>query len=73
MQLSLFPLEPRLSKSKYVSGLQCHKRLYLEIYTPELATEHDEETQARLDAGTDVGEVARERETLDFEDRRGHD
>jgi len=61
MQLSLFPLEPRLSKSKYVSGLQCHKRLYLEIYTPELATEHDEETQARLDAGTDVGEVARRR------------
>ena len=61
MQLSLFPLEPRLSKSKYVSGLQCHKRLYLEIHAPDLATDHDEETQARLDAGTDVGEVARRR------------
>jgi uncharacterized protein DUF2779 len=59
MQLSLFPVEPRLSKSKYVSGLQCHKRLYLEIYTPELATIPDERTQAVLDAGTDVGEVAR--------------
>ena len=61
MQLSLFPLEPRLSKSKYVSGLQCHKRLYLEIYSPELATIPDEHTQAMLDSGTDVGEVARRR------------
>src|SRR6185503_9636517 len=61
MQLSLFPLEPRLSKSKYVSGLQCHKRLYLEIYSPELAVAPDEHTQAVLDAGTDVGEVARRR------------
>ena len=59
MQLKLFPLEPRLSKSKYVSGLQCHKRLYLEIHCPELATEPDEETQAILDNGTDVGELAR--------------
>jgi hypothetical protein len=24
------PMIPRLSKSKYLSGLQCHKRLYLE-------------------------------------------
>jgi predicted RecB family nuclease len=59
MQLKLFPLEPRLSKSKYVSGLQCHKRLYLEIHSPELATEPDQETQALLDNGTDVGELAR--------------
>jgi hypothetical protein len=60
-QLSLFPAEPRLSKSKYVSGLQCHKRLYLEIHNPELATEPDERMQAVLDSGTEVGELARTR------------
>ncbi len=50
----------RLSKSKYLAGLQCHKRLYLGIYSPELAGEIDEGTQARFDAGTDVGVLARQ-------------
>lgn len=58
-QLTLFPVQPRLSKSKYLAGLQCHKRLYLEIHSPELATEPDEQTQAILDNGTHVGELAR--------------
>ncbi|MBI3603530.1 MAG: DUF2779 domain-containing protein [Nitrospirae bacterium] len=49
----------RLSKSKFLSGLQCHKRLYLEIYQRELAAEPDEQTQAILDMGTEVGEEAR--------------
>ena len=61
MQLTLFPIEPRLSKSKYISGLQCHKRLYLEIHCPDLASPPDAERQAILEAGTDVGEVARRR------------
>ena len=52
---------PRLSKSKYVSGLQCHKRLHLEIYRPHLATPPDAGTQAILDMGTDIGELARRR------------
>jgi len=51
----------RLSKSKYLSGLQCHKRLYLEIHQRELASEPDEHTQAILDMGTMVGEEARKR------------
>ena len=51
----------RLSKSKFLSGLQCHKRLYLAIHSPELATEPDEQTQAILDMGTEVGELARKR------------
>ena len=51
----------RLSKSRYLSGLQCPKRLYLEIHARELATPFDEGTQAVLDAGTRVGELARER------------
>jgi predicted RecB family nuclease len=49
----------RLSKSKYMAGLQCPKRLYLEIHARELAGETDPATQAVLDAGTRVGELAR--------------
>lgn len=52
---------PRLSKSKFISGLQCDKRLYLEIYQPQLATPPDAGTQAILDMGTEVGELARQR------------
>lgn len=52
---------PRLSKSKYLSGLQCHKRIYLEIYQPQLATPPDAGTQAILDMGTEIGELARRR------------
>ena len=52
---------PRLSKSKFLSGLQCHKRIYLEIYQPKLATPPDAGTQAILDMGTDIGELARRR------------
>ncbi|MBA2487190.1 MAG: DUF2779 domain-containing protein [Nitrospira sp.] len=51
----------RLSKSRYLSGLQCHKRLYLEIHAPALATKPDAATQAILDMGTDIGELARQR------------
>jgi hypothetical protein len=50
-----------LSKSRFLSGLQCHKRLYLEIYSPELATEPDEATRAILDRGQELGILARRR------------
>jgi len=59
--LELGAATPRLSKSKFLSGLQCHKRLYLEIHHPELATEPDEQTQAILDMGTEIGTLARQR------------
>ena len=51
----------RLSKSKYLAGLQCHKRLYLELHAPQLATPPDAASLARLSQGTDVGALARER------------
>jgi len=51
----------RLSKSKFLSGLQCHKRLYLEIFEPQLATPPDAGMQAILDMGTEIGELARRR------------
>ena len=49
---------PTLSKSKILSGLQCPKRLWLEINKPEVR-EHDPELEARLNAGTEAGIVAR--------------
>lgn len=52
---------PRLSKSKYLSGLQCLKRVYLEIHYPQLAAAPDASTQAILDMGTAIGELARRR------------
>jgi hypothetical protein len=52
---------PRLSKSKFLSGLQCHKRLYLEIHHPTLATPPDASTQAILDMGTEIGVLAQRR------------
>lgn len=55
------PRSRRLSKSKFLSGLQCHKRLFLEIYQPYLATSPDAGTQAILDMGTEVGALARQR------------
>ena len=51
----------RLSKSKFLSGLQCYKRLYMEIHAPELATQPDAATKAILDMGTEIGELARQR------------
>lgn len=59
-ELSLTPTPPRLSKSKYLSGLQCLKRLYLEIHHPALATPPDASTQAILDMGTEIGMLARQ-------------
>lgn len=52
---------PRLSKSKFLSGLQCHKRLYLEIHHPALATPPDASTQAILKMGTEIGVLAQQR------------
>lgn len=51
---------PRLSKSKFLSGLQCHKRLYLELHHPMLATPPEASTQAILNMGTEIGVVARQ-------------
>ena len=57
----LRPVIPRLSKSKFLSGLQCHKRLYLEIRQPELAEPPDPATQAMFAMGTEIGMLAQRR------------
>jgi len=50
----------QLSKSKFVGGCQCLRRLWLECYRPELAAPIDLATQALFDAGAEVGAFARE-------------
>ena len=40
-----------ISKSRYVAGLQCQKRLWLELNRFELKDEVDEATQAIFDQG----------------------
>ena len=47
-----------LSKSKYITYCQCPKALWLKMYKPE-EIEIDPLTQARFDAGTEVGELAK--------------
>ena len=58
---SLPAMPHRLSKSKFLAGLQCHKRVYLEIHRPYLATPPDAATQAMLDMGQEIGLVAQRR------------
>ena len=52
---------PTLSKTRFLAGLQCHKRLYLECFEPELATPIDTVRRFAMDAGTTIGILARER------------
>jgi hypothetical protein len=54
------PLPPKhiLSKSTFMYGCQCPKRLWLHKYRPDLRDELDEEQQAIFQRGTDVGKLA---------------
>jgi len=47
-----------LSKSRILSHRQCPKRLWLQVYRPELAQE-EADTTARFNTGNQVGEIAR--------------
>lgn len=49
----------RISKSKFVAGCQCVKRLYWQIHEPELAAEPDAADQAIMQQGHEVGMLAR--------------
>ena len=52
---------PQLSKSRFLAGLQCLKRLYLECYHREYADPIEPARQAIFDAGHAIGELARQR------------
>ena len=47
-----------LTKSRYVAGLQCPKRLWLTCYDPQLGTPAGPAKQALFDTGTEVGRAA---------------
>jgi predicted RecB family nuclease len=49
----------RISKSKFVAGCQCLKRLYFQVYQPELAAEPDDSVEAIIEQGREVGMLAR--------------
>src|SRR5271156_3684355 len=48
----------RISKSKFVAGVQCLKRLYLQVHQPGLAAELAEASKAVIKQGHQVGLVA---------------
>ena len=48
----------RISKSKFVAGVQCLKRLYFQVHHPELATGSSEATEAVMEQGHQVGVAA---------------
>lgn len=50
-----------LSKSRYISGLQCHKKLWFDVHDRDLAPPPNESLQAIFDAGHRVGELAQQR------------
>ena len=50
----------KLSKSKFVAGCQCLKRLYLQVHEPKLAAEPDGTADAIIEQGREVGMLARQ-------------
>ena len=54
-------LAPRLSKSTYLTGKQCHLRLWHDFYARHLAAPADEALQLVFDTGHEVGELACQR------------
>jgi hypothetical protein len=47
--------QPHLTKSKYLAGLQCEKRVWLQCRRPKLATPPDAAARALFAMGTEVG------------------
>jgi hypothetical protein len=50
----------RISKSRYLAGSQCVKRLYWQVHEPELAAEPDAADQAIMQQGHEVNMLARQ-------------
>ncbi len=50
----------RISKSKFMAGVQCLKRLYLQVHEPERAAQPNGANEAIIEQGHEVGILARE-------------
>ena len=50
----------RISKTKFIAGCQCLKRLYFQVHDPELAAEPDAAVAAIIEQGRVVGMLARQ-------------
>jgi predicted RecB family nuclease len=50
----------KLSKSRFVAGCQCPKRLWFQVHERELAAKPDAATEAIMEQGHEVGMLARE-------------
>src|ERR1035437_9026488 len=50
----------RISKSKFMAGAQCLKRLYFQVHQPELAAEPGAASEAIMEQGREVGLLARQ-------------
>src|SRR5438132_12558978 len=50
----------KISKSKFVAGVQCLKRLYWQVHEPELAAEPDAAVEAIIEQGREIGLLARQ-------------
>ena len=48
----------RVSKSKFIAGVQCLKRLYFQVHRPEMAAGSSDATEAIMEQGHQVGLVA---------------
>jgi hypothetical protein len=50
----------RISKSQFVAGVQCLKRLYWQVHQPEFGAKRDAATEATMEQGREVGLLARQ-------------
>ncbi|MBZ5723322.1 MAG: DUF2779 domain-containing protein [Acidobacteriia bacterium] len=48
-----------ISKTKYCAGVQCLKRLYLLVHSPELAAQPDDSAESIIEQGREAGMLAR--------------
>lgn len=51
--------EPAISKSKFIAGVQCLKRLYFQAHEPDVTERIDDSDNARFAQGREVGLLAR--------------
>ena len=48
-------MKMKLSKSRFVAGCQCLRRLYWQVHEPELAARADAAAEAIIQQGQEVG------------------